>query len=89
MKDTESINNLQRLIREAAAFLRDSELPLEAGNLERLAGAEMKTLEQRLCCYRDLTSRAFERFTDNDMQPPNTELRKWLDEATAIFSEPQ
>jgi hypothetical protein len=30
---------------------------------------------------RDLVSRAFDRFTDNDMQPPNTLLAKWLDDA--------
>ena len=30
---------------------------------------------------RDLVSRAFDRFTDNDMQPPNTLLSKWLDDA--------
>lgn len=30
---------------------------------------------------RDLVSRAFERFTDNDMQPPKTVLAKWLDDA--------
>lgn len=30
---------------------------------------------------RDLVSRAFDRFTDNDMQPPNAVLAKWLDDA--------
>jgi hypothetical protein len=30
---------------------------------------------------RNLVSRAFDRFTDNDMQPPNTLLAKWLDDA--------
>lgn len=30
---------------------------------------------------RDLVSRALDRFTDNDMQPPNTLLSKWLDDA--------
>jgi hypothetical protein len=30
---------------------------------------------------RDLVSRPFDRFTDNDKQPPNTLLAKWLDDA--------
>ena len=35
----------------------------------------------RLERLRDLVSRAFDRFTDNDMQPPNTHLAKWLEDA--------
>jgi hypothetical protein len=30
---------------------------------------------------RDLVYRAFDRFTDNDKQPPNALLAKWLDDA--------
>jgi len=30
---------------------------------------------------RYLVGAAYERFTDNDMQPPNTELARWLEQA--------
>ena len=33
----------------------------------------------------ELVRQAFDRFTDNDMQPPNHALRVWLDKATATF----
>ena len=47
-------------------------------------GALVATLREKVAHLerlRDLVSRAFEPFTDNDMQPPNTLLAKWLDDA--------
>ena len=32
-----------------------------------------------------LVQRAFERFTDNDMMPPNDKLERWLDDAKQVF----
>jgi len=35
----------------------------------------------------DLVQKAFERFTDNDSQPPNHELKVWLEKVSEIFYE--
>ena len=35
----------------------------------------------------DLVQKAFERFTDNDSQPPNHGLKVWLEKASKIFCE--
>ena len=35
----------------------------------------------------ELVRSAFDRFTDNDMQPPNNALRVWLNEARAAIAE--
>lgn len=35
----------------------------------------------------ELVEQAFERFTDNDMQPANDKLREWLERARKIFQE--
>jgi xylose isomerase len=34
----------------------------------------------------ELVEQAFERFTDNDMQPPNQKLRDWLDRASKVLA---
>ena len=34
-----------------------------------------------------LVSRALDRFTDNDMMPPNSELRQWIDDAQKALSQ--
>jgi hypothetical protein len=46
--------------------------------------AEEKAEVEKL---RDLVSQAFERFTDNDMQPPNHELSRWLKDAGTMLAE--
>lgn len=33
----------------------------------------------------ELLEAAYDRFTDNDMQPPNHELKKWLTQVEAVF----
>ena len=35
----------------------------------------------------DLVQQAFERFTNNDFQPPNHGLKVWLEKASKIFCE--
>jgi hypothetical protein len=36
---------------------------------------------------RDLVAQAFDRFTDNDMQPPNSTLGAWLRQTSALLAE--
>lgn len=51
--------------------------------LARIVDRELSTVNQELL---SLVRSAFDRFTDNDMQPPNNMLREWLDSAQSVIA---
>lgn len=51
--------------------------------LARIVDRELSTVNQEML---SLVRSAFDRFTDNDMQPPNSMLRKWLDSAQSVIA---
>ena len=76
---------ISRLCKEASQYLKSADLTIEGGNMERLSGVELRKIDDELTALRSLVNRAFERFTDNDMQPPNHLLEVWLSDAKNLF----